>query len=569
MLTDNERELLRDVLSHVRAQGEFPRADHIRRKHKPQGCRLEDLGERGFVCVESGRCQLTLKGLRACENETAQKELDTCSKLLPVLEQIRKGKSQLSAPDIAEASKCDVLAVQRALSFLSELHAVSDTYFSPATGLAEAVHFNAFSESVPQTLDPAPETADAPLPQPDESDHPPRLRSFEVSGYRSLNGMRADLDDLNIIVGPNGAGKSNLFSFLRFISFAVTHPLPPEIDPGPVGQRLFFVGGPERISFSFKISLDRRLPLEYHADIHGPMGAPKVTRELVKSVGIRSASNREPFLFLHRLGESATVANRIERTNSRTEWNFPLNDLALRRMLDPTLFTLSKLRDYIAGWRFYPGFNVGADAHTRKPSLVEPEPVLNPDGSNISAVLAWLLSDHQDAWEELDARLHVAVPGFRGLTMKTDTSNNTAIVYFREGGLKQPLTLADLSRGALLMLCWTALCVSPNLPPLLCIDAPERDLHPRALTVLADMLRQMSTRTQIVIFTQSPHFLAHFPLKSIAVIRKEEGRSVFFRPAAADAILRDVERPEGEALAQLFVTGELEGVRRIQKDGHD
>lgn len=569
MLSENERELLRDVLAHVRAQGEFPRAENIRRKHKPQGCRLEDLGERGFVCVEAGRCQLTLKGLRACNNEAAQKELETCSALLPVLEQLRKQKPQLSAPEIAEAGKRDALSVQRALSFLSELHAISDTYFSLATGLAEAVHFNAFGESLPQTLDKVPEQPSTATGESMPEESTPRLHSFEVSGYRSLNGLRAELSELNVIVGPNGAGKSNLFSFLRFISFAAAFPLPPEIDPGPPGQKLFFVGGPERISFSFKISLDQRLPLEYHADIHGPMGAPKVTRELVKSVGVRSSSNREPFLFLHRLGESTTVANRIERTNSRTEWNFPLNDLALRRMLDPTLFTLSKLRDYIAGWRFYPGFNVGLSAPSRRPSLVEPEPVLSPDGGNISAVLAWLLSDHQDAWEELDARLHVAVPGFRGLTMKTDTSNNTAIVYFREAGLKQPLTLADLSRGALLMLCWTALCVAPNVPPLLCIDAPERDLHPRALTVLADMLRQMSTRTQLVIFTQSPHFLSHFPLKDIAVIRKEEGRSVFFRPAGADPILRDVERPEGEALARLFITGDLEGVRRIQKDGHD
>ena len=65
-----------------------------------------------------------------------------------------------------------------------------------------------------------------------------------------------------------------------------------------------------------------------------------------------------------------------------------------------------------------------------------------------------------------------------------------------------------------------------------------------------------------IVLTHSPHFISHFTVKDLAVIRKEEGRSVFFRPASVDSILGQVERPEGEALARLYVTGELEGVRR-------
>jgi predicted ATPase len=562
-LTENERELLRDVLAHVRAQGEFPRTDSVKRKHKPQGSRLEDLGERGFLCVEANRCQLTLKGLKACETETSKRELDACEALLPILEMLRKSKGHVSAPEIAERAGRDAISVARTLAFLAELHAISDTYFSPATGLAEAIDFSSFGEAVPTTLATVLEEGDDTTEIEASRDNEPRIGALEVTGYRSFNGFRAQLGDLTIIIGPNSAGKTNLFNFLRFISFAGGSPLPPEIEAGNVGRQLFFTGGPERISFGFKISLGRRLPIEYHADIHGPLGAPKVTRELVKSMGPRSVSNREPFLFLHRLGESTNVANRIERTNSRSEWNFPLNELAIRRMLDPTLFTLSKLRDYITSWRFYPGFNVAAGSPIRKPALLEPAPSLATDGGNLSAVLADLMSDHPDAWEELEARMRVAVPGFRGLTVKAEGSPNTIIGVWREAGLKHNLTLADLSRGTLRMLAWAALCVSPSLPPLLCIDEPELDLHPRALTVLADMLRHASTRSQIIVLTHSPHFLSHFTVKDLAVIRKEEGRSVFFRPASIESILGQVERPEGEALARLFVTGELEGVRRL------
>ena len=78
-LTEIERELLRDVLAHVRAQGEFPRAELIKRRYKPQGGKLEELGERGFLCVESARCQLTLKGLRACGTDIGSGCWPCCS----------------------------------------------------------------------------------------------------------------------------------------------------------------------------------------------------------------------------------------------------------------------------------------------------------------------------------------------------------------------------------------------------------------------------------------------------------------------------------------------------------
>lgn len=554
-LTEIERELLRDVLAHVRAQGEFPRAELIKRRYKPQGGRLEDLGERGYVCVETNRCQLTLKGLRACASETATREIQACEALLPILEALRKTKGHVSAPEVADIAKTDSISVARSLSFLSELSAIATTFFSPITGLAEAMDFSSFGDGMPQSL--ASLTDAPPSLIKGARDGDPRIEVIEVSGYRSFRGFRAEIGDLTVIIGSNSSGKSNLLDFLRFISFGAGNPLPPEIDPGNNGRAIFHVGGPEKISFAFEISLGRRLPIEYHADIHGPMGAPKVTREIVTSSDPRSVSSREPFLFLHRLGSSTTVANRVERTSSRAEWNFPLNELALRRMLDPTLFTLSKLRDYIASWRFYQGFDASPESKARRPCLLETTPTLSPDGSNLSAMLASLVQDHPDAWEELDARLRVAVPAFRSLSVKS-RGDGTVMGHWREAGLTDDLTLADLSRGTLRFLCWAVLCVSPTLPPLMCIDEPELDLHPRAVTVLADMLRHASIRSQILITTQSPHFLSHFALKDVAVIRKEEGRSVFVRPVEEDDDAIDPDKNEGADLSRRFISGDLE-----------
>src|SRR5512141_3205658 len=151
-LTEVERELLREVLVHVRAQGEFPRAELIRRRYKPMGGRLEDLGERGYLCIEATRCQLTLKGLRACETDVSEREIQACEALLPILESLRKAKGHVSAPAVAEMAKADAIAVARSLSFLSEMQGISATYFSPITGLAEAMDFSTHGDNVPTSL---------------------------------------------------------------------------------------------------------------------------------------------------------------------------------------------------------------------------------------------------------------------------------------------------------------------------------------------------------------------------------------------------------------------------------
>src|SRR5215470_12044595 len=38
------------------------------------------------------------------------------------------------------------------------------------------------------------------------------IKELEISGYRSLCGLRLTLRNLNVLTGPNGCGKSNLYN---------------------------------------------------------------------------------------------------------------------------------------------------------------------------------------------------------------------------------------------------------------------------------------------------------------------------------------------------------------------
>lgn len=384
------------------------------------------------------------------------------------------------------------------------------------------------------------------------------LTRIEIDGYRPFHNFVAEPEDLTVIIGANAAGKSSLFDFLRFVSRAAQDALPPEIDERCAGRMIFHGGTPERIAFSLTLDLGQQLPLRYEAEILGPVGAPKVSQERLETIRPLREDEEEPFIFLAFDGGRGVVRDQQERKLVRPEWTVKPNELALRRALDPTLVTLSQVQGLVSSWRFYSGFDVSADASVRRPVPTEPEPMLDEHGGNLSAILMWLNREHQAVWDELELHLRSAVPGFRSLNVKPRGGPGTVIGIWREEGVESELTLADLSDGTLRFLCWAALCLAPNLPPLLCVDEPELGLHPRVLPVLAGLFRLASARTQVLIATHSPYFLSHFELDEIAVMRRENGAARFVRPSSSRALREAVEEIGGEAITRLHLSDELE-----------
>jgi len=56
----------------------------------------------------------------------------------------------------------------------------------------------------------------------------------------------------------------------------------------------------------------------------------------------------------------------------------------------------------------------------------------------------------------------------------------------------------------------------PELPPLITIEEPERNLHPGALKDIAYILEQLAERTQVIITTHSSQLLDNFKSESLS-----------------------------------------------------
>lgn len=570
-ITTEARDLLEEVLGGLYAStsSAFPFIQKFRVAHERQRALIDELVEHGYLKqhrhpvddeddgyrLTDDRYLLTSKGLFACTSEAAKTAAAEFDSLLPGLQDAYREQPGHSwaVDELARHVNRPTRELAKTLALFSDL--VTDRPWWPdRDGLVDRIEL---AESV---LDLAPlgwpgqEDGDATAPATASA----RIDTIGLAGYRPFPGFSAELRDLTVIIGANASGKSSLFDFLRFVSFAASSPLPPEIDPRSVGKRLFHTNGPERIEFALVVEHEGINPLRYEVEIHGPVGAPKVVKERLVTTGTLSTDVREPFVFLEFHNGRGVVRDPIERKLKRPEWTVLPNELALRRALDPTLVTLSRFQAFVAAWRFYAGFDVSTTAAVRRPVPSETSPTLTEDGSNLSAVLFSMMTEHQHAWGELETLLRSAIPGFQSLAVKARGGPGTVMGIWREDGLKDELTLADLSDGTLRLLCWATLCLSPAIPPLVCIDEPELGLHPRVLPALAGLLRLASARSQILVATHSPYFLSQFKLEEIAVMKKEAGKAVFRRPATSEALRQEIEELGSDALALMHISDELE-----------
>lgn len=385
---------------------------------------------------------------------------------------------------------------------------------------------------------------------------PVLLRSAKIQGYRPFRDFLATFGPLEILIGANGSGKSSLFEFLKFLRDSLYQDIPPEIIAGSIGQQIFHVPGPERFSWSIEIDFSQRYPIKYQGELLGPVGRTQVAFEQVQTAPPAKVAKR--YFFMNVRGQQGVMQDPEAKKLKQQEITLKRpNQLALSTATNPALVTLYNLREYIRGWRFYSSFNI-ANEKIRKSVPIEQEPVLHEDAGNLSSFLHYFMTEHRPVFDELQQHLRSAIPGFRGLTVKARGGPGEVIAFWQEEGIDKELSLADLSDGILRLICWTALCVQPNPPSLICIDEPDQGVHPRTLPILAGLFEKACERTQLLLATHASYFLMQFDISRIAVLRKENGEAKFIKPRDSKILNESLEEFGSEEIEIMHRSDELE-----------
>lgn len=289
----------------------------------------------------------------------------------------------------------------------------------------------------------------------------------------------------------------------------------------------------------------------YNGTIRNQLGKITVESESLSVDGLTAGDTIAPVIF----ESEGTIADTT--INSSDELTKKVNQLSLRVLHGKKYKIAHTTREYILHWTQYSSFSIDNEK-IRAAVLIEQDPFLYENCSNLSSVLHYFMTEHPKVFNELQFHLKSLVPGFSHLTVKARGGPGEVMAFWREEGVEQDLSLADLSDGILRLLCWMALFLHPKPPTLICIDEPDLGVHPRTLPLLAGLIKKASMRTQIFVTTHNSYFLSQFDLENITVFRKENGATKAHKPKDS-ATLRALLDEFGQAdIANMHLTEELE-----------
>lgn len=392
-----------------------------------------------------------------------------------------------------------------------------------------------------------------------------RLHRLEVENFRSLRNASLPLGELNVLVGPNAAGKTTVLEVFRFLSDVIRTDLEPALALRGGLDELLFWGGSTPPKYL-------RIKLVATWTTNSSANAPDEYQIRVTRSG-RAIQRRESFAFKRTRGrgrritingQKVSVADYRGETAEDTPTEFGISRLSSGLSLLPRLADeqggteVATVAELLASVRVF-DVRVDAARHPARFPRDNREP-LDESASNLAAFLLTLSTREPHAWARLVDDAREVLPHLKDIGFEYPSGPaREVVVVLHERGLRRPTQLADASYGTIRLLGLLALLYDPDPPALTCIEEVDHGLHPQALEVVVERLREASGRTQFLIATHSPTFADRLrPEELVVCERKDDGSSVIPAVSTAD-IGRIVRSSEDEPLGELWFSGALGG----------
>lgn len=318
------------------------------------------------------------------------------------------------------------------------------------------------------------------------------IDKLTIKGFKSIRCLEDfRLGNLNIMIGANGAGKSNfvgLFDFVQVILRDIE-------EKGAFDSYVKKQGGGDRFLYL----------------------GPKITQSI--KIRVYLPDNR-----MYGFDIEGTVdggLHYIQSTSGGGRWY----NGGLRRDRD------SESRDEAQrNWITYHFHDTSATAGVKRYCSKRDNEYLRPDGSNLAAFLYKLKKKSKVEYRRIRETIQLAAPFFDDFLLRESIDDaDQMLLEWRQKNSDYPFHPSQLSDGTLRFMCLTAALLQPEPPSTILLDEPELGMHPYALTLLAELIKKASHRTQVIVSTQSANLIDHFEPGDIIVVERDKGESVFKR----------------------------------------
>jgi len=378
-----------------------------------------------------------------------------------------------------------------------------------------------------------------------------KINRIKIDGFRRLEHLDLVVRPFMVLIGANGIGKSTLLDAFSLLSASAS---------GRLNDSLSQLGGiasiltrdrADEVSLSVDMDVPGHQPLEYEVRLKQRSTGYSISREVLSQ---RRAGYLNPFNHINSSETDIRYYEIEQEKLVRPDWEHNPLETSLSQV--PKMFRQpEEMRRILATATQYHVLEVGARAPVKLPQAMKPATLPGADGEDLVPYLYYLRETDHDRFDMVIDALQAAFPSFESLNFPPVAAGMLSMTW-KDKNFRKPLYMNELSEGTLRFLWLASLLQSPALSTITMIDEPEVSLHPELLNMLAELMREASKRTQLVIATHSDRLIRFlYPNEVVVMDMNDAGGAT-----ASWADLMDIENWLAEySLDEVWRMGRIGG----------
>lgn len=345
-----------------------------------------------------------------------------------------------------------------------------------------------------------------------------RFNWIRVEGYRRLLSVALEMRDLTVIIGSNGVGKTSFLDVFSLLAASAKGQLLERISGGLEG--LLTRDKANGLTISLEMSVPTYAPLKYHLELIPVRGSSyEITQESLTQQNNPDAVQPMKFIDSHRL--NIRYFNVQTHRLEPPDWEHDHFETSLSQV--PKMYQQSEnLRKRLASCTYYGALDISSRSPVRLPQEMRPAKLPGANGEDLVSCLYDLRETNPDRFEMVEDTLAAAFPDFERLSFPPVAAGKLTMTW-KDKNFSKPIYVHELSEGTLRFLWLVTLLQSTELTSITLIDEPEVSLHPELLRLLADLMREASKRTQLIVATHSDRLIRFLKPEEVLVCDAEDG----------------------------------------------
>ena len=339
-----------------------------------------------------------------------------------------------------------------------------------------------------------------------------KLNRLHIRGFRRLKDLDLDLENrpLMVMIGANGVGKTSVLDAVSLLSASASGNLRDNLSAQGGISSLLTRGDAQELSLHASMEVKDHNPLDYELQVRAiGTGYEVFHEELSQDRGLRTP-------FLHISAQGSRVRYHDGKNLVAPDWEHDVLESALSQV--PKMYREpEEFRKVLSTATLYHALDVGIRAPVKLPQQLKPALLPGENGEDLLPFLYSLKEGDKARYDAVIDAIRAAFPTFEDLSFPLVATGTVAMTW-KDSCFDKPLYMNELSEGTLRFLWLVALLQSPSLSTVTMIDEPEVSLHPELLSLLADLMREASKQTQLIVATHSDRLIRFLEPNEVVVL---------------------------------------------------